>query len=281
MNDAGRREKLLRNLHAAEDAAQDFCTPIYAVDERGGPYLLGSGVLIDVADATYLATAAHVLDQNSDSNLYLPGNPLVALRGRAAKTRAPLGDRNEDSVDLGMVKLDKAIVASVVQVNRIGANDIDPSDSPRRFTGYGFAGYPSSQNKPRPGRKLRMSSSIVTVVPVEESRYAEVGAHPLIHFAGDFKRDAILDRSGKRVTAPDPHGMSGGGVWRLGRFQELEHRSVKPSLIGIGIEFHKENRLLLGIRASFLVASLAACFSETASALPKLPAHIRVNVTCS
>ena len=80
MNDYERREKLLRNLHTAEDAAQNFCTPIYAVDDRGGPYLLGSGVLLDVADATYLATAAHVLDRNSDSNLYLPGNPLVSLR---------------------------------------------------------------------------------------------------------------------------------------------------------------------------------------------------------
>ena len=177
-----------------------------------------------------------------------------------------------------MVKLDKAILDSVVQVNRIGADDIDRSDSPQRFTGYGFAGYPSSQNKPRPGRKLRMSSSIVTVVPVEESRYAEVGAHPLIHFAGDFKRDEVLGRSGKRVTAPDPHGMSGGGVWRLGKYQELEHQPVKPSLIGIGIEFRKENRLLLGIRATFLVASLAACFPETASALPRLPTHIRINV---
>src|SRR5687767_811624 len=119
-----RRNALLAKMHAAEDAIQDLCAPIYGVDDRSVPYLIGSGTLMDVGAQTFLVTAAHVLDANSRTTLYLPGNPIVPIRGRAVKTQAPTAGRDTDTIDLAIVALAAGVVDQVIQMGRISPNQL-------------------------------------------------------------------------------------------------------------------------------------------------------------
>ena len=267
-------------MHAAEDAVQQFCTPIYGVRESSQPFLVGSGTILDVGEQSFLITAAHVLDENTETTLYLPGNPLVQMTGRGIKTQAPLANRKNDTIDLGIVHLERAIADKVVNVRRIAVQQLDLLDIPQPLTSYGFVGYPSSKNKPKPGRKLQLTSYIMGVLPLASERYAEVGAHPVLHFAGNFDRSEVVNRHQQRAQAPDPEGMSGGGVWRLGTYADIESGHAAPALIAIGIEHHADRQLLLGVRTPFVVASLSACYPETVPLLPSIPANLKINVIC-
>jgi hypothetical protein len=281
MNLNDRTREFHRKRHAAEDAVQRYCTPVYGVDDKSQPYVVGSGTLLDIGDLSFLVTAAHVLDENANTTLYLPGNPLVSMEGRAVKTQAPLENRKSDTIDLAIVRIDRGLIDRVVNVSTISIDQIDPTDTPQPLTSYGFVGYPSSQNKPKPKRQLRLSSYILGVLPMAPERYADVGAHPSLHFAGNFDRSQVMNRNSQRVTAPNPEGMSGGGVWRLGTYADIEHDRAIPKLIAVGIEHHADRKLLLGVRAAFVIESLRECFPEIAALLPEPPSNLKINVVCA
>src|SRR5215471_4201266 len=67
-------ERVVRdNLSATQRRIQNAVCPIYGCDERGKPYLIGSSLLLSVGDKLLLVTAAHVLDWNGDTSLYVAG----------------------------------------------------------------------------------------------------------------------------------------------------------------------------------------------------------------
>ena len=84
--------------------------PIYGSDLRpereGRADCLGSGVLVKRGDDHLLVTAAHVLDHNQDTALYIPAQKrLRKLEGLALVTSAPNGKRENDRVDFAVIKL--------------------------------------------------------------------------------------------------------------------------------------------------------------------------------
>lgn len=264
------RATIQSNIRAAQDYVQTLCTPIYAVDAKGAFEGCGSGIMLDVGPRTFLVTAAHVLDLHSTTSLFLPGRPLVELTGVSHRTFTQ-HLRRDDKVDLGIVELSSATVAQVTNGTPVSADLIDLSDIPSWLSVYGFVGFPASRNKRRPGGMLQPSSVAIATTAVDTDRYSEVGASIGIHFVGEFAQNEAIDWEKGRVTAPQPTGMSGGGVWRLGRLPELERGVPRPALIGIGIEWHNSKRMLVAVRSSFLVASLLACYPDAGSYLPHMP----------
>src|SRR3546814_10116916 len=53
----------------AIDAVKGCVTPIFDVNEKREAELLGSAVLIEIAEELFLCTAKHVIDDNKDSTL--------------------------------------------------------------------------------------------------------------------------------------------------------------------------------------------------------------------
>jgi hypothetical protein len=271
---------LMSNIYAAQDRVQTLCTPVYGVNAKGKFEGVGSATLLDVGYRTFLVTAAHVLDESAQSSLYLPGHPLVEVRGVSYRTSSTLSGRRDDKIDLGVVEMSAEARSRITNVRRVSVASLDPADTPSWLAVYGFVGFPSSRNKARPDGTLQLSSVVVTTTPAANSRYHEIGATPALHIAVEFNRDEASDREKGRVTAPLPAGMSGGGVWRLGHLHDLENEVPPPALIGVGIEYHRKERLLLGIRASFVIASLAACYPELQAQLPTLPGRHRIKARC-
>lgn len=83
--------------------------PIYGSTETGQPDHIGSCTLLKVGGGSQLLTAAHVIDMNEQSTLYIAGETkLVALEADFFATNKPEGNRDNDKYDfaLGAISLD-------------------------------------------------------------------------------------------------------------------------------------------------------------------------------
>src|SRR5437879_74955 len=103
-----------RELAARADALSgrllDVTSVIYRPDEGGEPRAVGSAVLIAIGAIRFVVSAAHVLNERSVHNLYIPtGSELTRLDGdftriysKEAKTDA------DDHVDVGVARVSGA-----------------------------------------------------------------------------------------------------------------------------------------------------------------------------
>ena len=93
------------------------------------------------------------------------------------------------------------------------------------------------------------------------------------------RRSASSEYTVKGLLAgPDPKGMSGGGVWRLGTPKEFAMGTNLERLIGIGIEHRKDDKVLLGVRVSAVAALIGAVYPDVVVLLPT-PRSVRVIAT--
>jgi len=269
----------MRNsLAEAEERVQRAICPIYGVDRKDKAQLVGTSLLFSIRGKSLLVTAAHVLDANGESTLYIGGpTELVPLTGTAYKTTPPAGGRPKDLLDLGLMDISEASPEQWSRYRFLTPDDLDVNDMPAEHTLYGFVGFPETKNRPSL-KKLKLSSMICVLVPTPQEKYIQLGLNLFAHIVGQFDPKKQLNSDGRTITSPDPHGMSGGGVWRMGTPEELANGTNVERLIGVGIEYRKAARILLGVRASVLVEMIANAFPELAPALPK-PTHIRINVS--
>ncbi len=70
---------------------RDAVRPIYGATGKGDPDHIGSCILLEVDGEQFLLTAAHVLDHNQNTSLYLGGDELILLQFEALATIAPSG----------------------------------------------------------------------------------------------------------------------------------------------------------------------------------------------
>jgi len=101
---------------------------------------------------------------------------------------------------------------------------------------------------------------------------------PAVHFAMNFDRMYMLNEAGQDVAVPKPHGMSGGPVFRLGTFAQIEEGRAQPHIIAFGIEWHREHRILLGVRVAVVLNAIAQLLPAHAGELPK-PVHFEGTAT--
>lgn len=84
-----------------------------------------------------------------------------------------------------------------------------------------------------------------------------------------FDREYMLNEAGHDVAVSKPHGMSGGPVFRLGTFAEIDQGGAQPRLVGFGIEWRKEHIILIGVRIAVVLNAIAQLCPEYANGLPK------------
>ena len=233
-----REQVLKRTLQEIEERVQLAVCPIYGLDPCEKPFQVGSAILFTVATCSFLVTAAHVLDENKHTTLYVAGlNKLVPLAGPSHRVQAPPTGRKDDSIDMGFVLLSKALQAELGRFTFLKPQDIDVNDSPAHQTLYAFVGYPETKNRLSRQKTFQLSSVLVAVTPTPAESYEGYGLNPTAHFVGGFDRSKLVDAHKQVITGPMPHGMSGGGVWRLGSYDQLTLGMHIEKLIGIGIEY--------------------------------------------
>jgi len=215
---------------------------------------------------SFLVTAAHVLDENEQTTLYVGGaDELIELSGPS---------KRHDTFDFGFLDISDTPPDQWSRYRFVSTPDVDVDDIPSDHTLYAFLGYPETKNKPLPGRKFRLSTTAFTLVGSTLERYASLQLNPPTHFVGEFDRKRQIDSEGRLATGPNPHGISGGGMWRLGHVDELASGTNSEKLIGVGLEYRKSERILVGVSVSLVVAALRETYPDLANDLP-IPSRFR------
>lgn len=254
----------------------DFVVPFYVPDVRGNPQLLGSAVPIQISDQFFLASAAHVLDENDiarmgldASTLYLPlDSHLEALPSvQAFKTSLPPSGRREDDLaDVAILSLPASIATRLAPRRFLRPRDFAMRDHLEPASDYIFSGFPAAQSKPIYGTtrvKPQCLAYFGRSAPPSDAKDPRIKAH--LHVLARFDRQRVRDSDGRTTAAPDPSGMSGGPVWVNPRSADDGFR-----IVGIGIEHRRHSRLLVGTRITTVVAAITAEYPYLRSCLPDI-----------
>lgn len=198
---------------------------------------VASCVLVAIGPYVALVTAAHALKSN-ESYKFGAGNQLLPVHGRARSTLAPTDDPKEnDFIDLKCVLLDDAVATQIERQFILHLNQIENADGIAVDGLYLATGYPySKQRKYRWNRDNAAKNHEFVLTREPYASYAELGIDPLGTIITRFDKEDVF-RSGRKNTAPDPYGMSGGSLWKLSR-----ENPADPKLAGILIEWHDKHR---------------------------------------
>jgi hypothetical protein len=241
------------------------------MNDQGNTYCLGSAVLLKIADQTFLISAAHVFDENKNpkhrTNIAIVGkHQLIPLGGGVIKSPIPpSGRRSDDKIDIAIVSLGREIAQELGNFSFLEINQVDPSDAPYKQSLYTFTGYPSTKQEPIKNLTLTIAPVRYTSGPLPPDKYPagyEFGPHTGI----DYSKKQMIARSGKVQAPPDPHGLSGGGIFRLGTFDQIASGTNREVLVGIAIEDHKTS--LIGTNITFALEMIRAYHPELDQHIP-------------
>jgi hypothetical protein len=255
-----------RMLHASLGIGQAV-VPIYGSDLRpereGRADYLGSGVLTKRNAEHFLVTAAHVLDHNQHTALYIPAQKkLLKLEGSGLVTSAPNGKRENDRVDFAVIKLTAGAVEALGAIRYV--TDSEFSKSINDLTGHGLMllGYPISKNKKidHPRRLIHAKKRRYAGTALKDDRFAKkLGISGDDHLFVRYEKLSKLE-SGETVNSFHPQGMSGGALIDLGNTASLIVQGALPKgnfrVVGIFIEYHKAENRLVFVKTDTILGAL-------------------------
>lgn len=239
---------------------------IYGSTERCEPEQIGSCVLIEYQGIKILITAAHVIDNNEYTSLYVSGeNQLVLISASADVTDAPDGDRKSEKLDFSIIYLTEEMITNIGNVSYIQENEIQLGDVQANEVCCLTLGYPNSKNK---YNKYKSKNNNIVETPFvytsnlqkDHQDFKNNQAHPDQHYLLDFSAKNSKDENNQKVNSISPKGVSGGGLFLIKSMEKPE--SYKPNtpctgrLLAILIEFHKEHKVLMYTRLSVIINAL-------------------------
>ena len=242
------REYLDEAAKAALAQFRDAVMPIYGVTDKGDPDHIGSAVLLDLLEGKFLLTAAHVLDWNRTTSLYLGGDEFILLKFEALITVAPDGDRDRDHADFAIARLDAKMRSKLSRAKFITEAEISRSVGPAEGRTYTCLGYPNSKNKVKPFKGTKVTPSLLpyTGIGRPASQLPNI-ARDGIHILIDYNAKNARDELGKKVSATDMHGCSGGAIIDLGRISaDALGGKLEAKLAALFIEGHAKEKVIVG-----------------------------------
>lgn len=223
-----------------------------------GPEQIGSGVLLNVSDAYFLLTAAHVTEERKRRALLIPAKSgFVNLCGLFIESVIPRDkSRNEDKLDVAVVRLSPDLV------NRMHDNllfldheDCDLADQTTAGDVYTITGYPARKSERRDNA---VSTDLFSLSGdgVADKRFEQLALDRRRHIIVQYRLSRAIHYSTmQKSRPPHPEGMSGGGIFAWSK--ELPKLSAlgQPKLAGIVTEYHQHKNIFVGTRLSaYLIA---------------------------
>lgn len=220
--------------------------------------LVGSGVLIQILDRTFLLSAAHVFAYLKFGELQIPGKQgFMQVSGVFAGTQLPgMPERTEDKWDMAYCWLDDDCVNNLdARCLILEYPDAFLDLEPDRRHIYTFAGYPWRKGEAKSGL-IKTQFQTLEGGEVKQSEYEAMGLKKSEHIIIRFNRKRAFNDARRRMeVAPLPSGMSGGGV-HIWSAEGLKNWPVRLPLAGIANEFVPDRRLLIGVRLHVYVGSI-------------------------
>jgi hypothetical protein len=234
--------------------------PIYTVNDRFGPELKASCVLFNVVNANFLITAGHVFDNLEGSAIYIGGEKrLIQIKGQYVRTK-PKGNSENDKYDLAYVEIDAETLSEIGNVRFLHSDELDPNDIAAKGHLYLILGYPATKNEriDYENHKTLLRPYIYSANSPELIVYKRLDVLEESHILVNFDRKRTTNRSYEISTAPKPHGLSGGGIWRIRDYSDVASLSgpYPKKLVGIVIEGHPMQKVIMGVRISCVIEAI-------------------------
>jgi len=219
---------------------------------------------IRVCESVFLVTAAHVSDDAKKQRLmYFVPEEVAFESNSAVITQAPFGKRNEDHVDIIVLKLASEIVNKINSggiYSFFNVLDLDCGAPKKKGSLFTFAGFPHSKYEYDRAKLKFLPNAISHLgmsVANEEYTKADVDVNTSIVIRYDRTRTKTED--GKTLLRSFyPQGMSGGPVF---------HRN---KLCGVIIEYQEQYARFIATRIEVIVRMIQDQWPETASHLPNI-----------
>ncbi|CAA9370687.1 MAG: hypothetical protein AVDCRST_MAG68-5729 [uncultured Gemmatimonadetes bacterium] len=233
--------------------------PLYTVSSREKPDAEGSCVLFKVGGRHFLLTAAHVLDQLMEGELYIGGDEsLLTIPRNWHGTQMPdSGNREDDKIDLAFMELPAELVAEMGDCLWLGPRDVVQPGSAAAHRFYCTFGYPVRRAKVRSQvLSVAAPADLYAGVAVDQEVYERLGLSPETHIVISYDRERVISSHGVRVPTVKPYGKSGGGLWRFDSLVVPGLPPLENPLAGILTEWRREEKVLVATRIELFVALL-------------------------
>jgi hypothetical protein len=237
------RERLHLLMSAAAVDIGRAVRPIYCATDNGKAAHLGSCTLVKRKTQSLLLTAAHVIDANKRTGLYISSDgALIKLEGDGVATTAPRGIRDRDSFDFGILSLSGASAQALEKIRHVEEHEIERRKERRGYAYMAF-GYPNSKNKPDHFKQQIVPRRFSYGGPIVTK-----GAGAAHHLKMQYEKKSRTVE-GDVVTSIEPTGMSGGAIFALGQILEGSNPSEfmrSPfQLAGVLIERRKDEKVIV------------------------------------
>jgi hypothetical protein len=236
-----------------------FC-PLFEPTEEDLFNQVATGTLLKVKDKYFMLTAGHVCDQLAGSNFMFPAKKFFsALHGLVHVREQKLGN---DLYDFGFVLLDEPTAAELQDYHTfVQPEDLDVNDYALEGDWYSFAGFPYRKQKIFKKRiSVPFYSYHLQAAPKEA--YFRLGVRHYSHIMCNFDRKRYIDADGRCITAPLPHGLSGGPIINYPKDVDPRKQQTRKKLAGICTEYHSKTNLLIGVRIVGFVQSIIHAFPD-------------------
>lgn len=238
-------------LKASQDAYR--CTCHYLIIKNGTPEPHATGVFIKICETHFLFTAAHVAEKLQDQ-ISVGIDPNTALTLGGEWTINELKDsqkREEDKIDIAILKLDQESIDKVKkQYSFLDENQLGINHKLMELPYYTAIGFPASQNKHNKHKnQLNSKPLIYNTIPAENKMYVvmdcNISSNIIVKYS---KKNMINNETNMKVTGPDPHGMSGGGLWFVQTQLLNESENVDKKLVSILTEWSSKKNIWISTR---------------------------------
>lgn len=227
-------------------------------------------MLLHVAGAHFVVTAAHVTDWLDDHQLYVAGSvgtQPVQIIGRVDVTDKVNGDRLADKIDIAFCKLQDAAVAELGEVAFIDESDIYLNRDALAHHQYLAMGYAVSRNKrsiDNRNKGLKPVLSKYTADLNDDPRLPErVGVSGERHL---FLKYAETSESstGELKNTFKPNGLSGGPLIHLGNFAAMGRFEETELPVGrlAGMIIEKKDANLVAVKIQAVIEAIRKMHPE-------------------
>lgn len=232
----------IAKVNAALEPMWRSVIPLFKAGEAvGQPVAFGSAILIELGGQRFFVTNRHVVDEYLKSAIYAAG----------ASGFAPItGDffcTPEADTDVAVLRLEGDLNDQLAGEVFLLEADVLAADQYEGVNLLTMVGYPANRSREkRQTRKVRIQcySIGVRVLSVTDAT---------LH--GSFLRTRHRDgKSGLKVTAPDPHGMSGGAMFASKVKAGDAYGSDGPKLAGICTTWLEQQNEVVGTKIAIVLA---------------------------
>lgn len=207
------RQLAERLMHEAREWMLARTVPILAWAPGGLPVLEGSGVLLKIANAGFILSAAHVFagvikDGRGLAIGLVNGVNILRLDGLEVQ----VSDDQRD-VDVAFLRLPPEVDMRISQHRPfVRLDQVDTARRPPKKGMYIVAGFPRGQTQADGERRVIDSKPYCLTTPLYEGDLVNFteGKSIALAYTGQ-----VIDENGELARAPALLGISGCGIWRM------------------------------------------------------------------